>query len=396
MKSHMLKSSVVLALACSMVACAKEDADDGGSVDGIDPVPAGEECDPNGEIPCYENYAEPCENYDTQFLGDEYCRKAPDLSVGFQLHVGPTDYTDPDQTDKYMILPGEETNWSEISPVSPYPETVYTRGYHSYMRPGSHHMIMFGLRDRPANADQGPVQAGAGVESAVGATSGVFLGGATRAIQNIDTKGALPEDQGIGSEVAPGRSVAVNLHFINLEQEPLLQEIWVNFILIPEAEVTKYVKPITWYGGILMNIAPGTHTTLASAPGSCTAPADMRVGMMTAHAHANTLRVGAYRDVAGARQTLFEDFDWHEPTPWRFNNSDTNPVQDVAAKQSGSVSGIVTAAPGDTFGWECEVENKQNVNLTFGNRLLTGEMCNIFGFYFTENKAASPWMCAFM
>jgi hypothetical protein len=225
-----------------------------------------------------------------------------------------------------MILPGEEMSWSELSDVPPYAEAVYTRGFHSYMRPGSHHMLMFGLRDA-ANEPRGPVQSGAGTESARGAVGGTFLGGATRAVHNIDTQGALPEDQGIGSEVLPGGAVAVNLHFINLEQEPLLQEIWVNFILIDEAEVTKYVKPITWYGGILMSIPPGTHTTLKAAPGSCVAPADMRIGMMTAHAHANTLRFTARKDSGDNAGILLEDYDWHEPTEWRFNNTVTNPVQ---------------------------------------------------------------------
>jgi hypothetical protein len=198
--------------------------------------------------------------------------------------------------------------------------------------------------------------------------------------------------------MAAHRGVANNLHFINLEDEPLLQELWVNFIYIDESEVTQYVKPITWYGGFLMNIPPGAHVTLQNPAESCTAPGDVRVGMMTAHAHANTLRVTTKMRAAGSGEEtlLFEDYDWHEPTEWRYNRAANNPAPDAELKRSGGFSGLVQTKPGDEFTWECEVQNAQSVNLTFGNRLLTGEMCNVFGFYFTKERAAKPWTCVFL
>jgi hypothetical protein len=354
---------------------------------------ADDTCDPNAAIPCFKGLAEPCKDLKTSFDGDEYCLAHPDPALGQQMHVGPTDYDDPTQTDKYLILPGEELNWAETV-VGTNDEVKFTRGYHSSMRPGSHHFIMFGLKDGQAT---GPVKAGDGAESAVGAVGGEFLAGATRATQNIDTKGEYPEDQGIGSEMAPHRAVANNLHFINIGDHPLLQELWVNFIYIDESEVTQYVKPITWYGGLGMNIKPGQHVTLKNDPKSCTAPGDVRLAMMTAHAHASTLRVTTQMQAAGEsdQKLLFEDYDWHEPTEWRFNRSKENPLPDAATATSGATSGLVNVHPGDQFAWECEVANKQNVPLTFGNRLYTGEMCNVFGFYITDKRESSPWTCAF-
>jgi hypothetical protein len=256
------------------------------------------------------------------------------------------------------------------------------------MRPGSHHFIMFGT-DR--GTPNGPMRNGSGAESAVG-IEGRFLGGATKAIQNIDTKGEYPEDQGIGSHMPANSFVAMNLHFVNTTDHALLQEIWVNFIYIPEEEVTQYVKPITWYGGLAMNIPPNTHTVLTNGSASCTAPADLRVGMMTAHAHASTLRVTT---VMNDSTLLFEDYDWAEPTEWRFNRSVDNPTPDADLLRSGAYSGLLQASANDRFTWECEVQNNGNTNLTFSNKVYDGEMCNVFGFYITDDQSALPWACAF-
>ena len=57
---------------------------------------------------------------------------------------------------------------------------------------------------------------------------------------------------------------------------------------------------------------------------------------------------------------------------------------------------ILEVSPGDQFHWECDVDNKSQVTLRFSNKVYEGEMCNVFGFYFTENRAASPWTCVFL
>ena len=349
-------------------------------------------CDPNGEIPCIAGLAEPCKDYDTQFDGDEFCLAPPDPELGTQLHVGPDDYDDPAQTDQYMIAPGDETNWAEVK-TSTNMELRFTRGYRSHMRPGSHHFILFGLSQPPATS--GPMQS-MGAASTVGALDGTFLGGATRQIQNIDTKGQYPEDQGIGSEMTPQRPVAVNLHWINIGDKPLLQEIWINFIYIPEEEVTQYVKPITWYGGYGMSIPPGDHQLLRNDGFACTAPDNVRLAMMTGHVHANTTRITTSMNDATNKTLLFEDYDWHEPTEWRFDRSHEWPAPDAASNTSGGYNGVLNVTPSDTFHWECDVVNKSNVTLRFSNRVYDGEMCNVFGFYFTTNRAATPWTCVFL
>jgi hypothetical protein len=347
-------------------------------------------CDPNAEIPCIEGIAEPCVGLESGYPGDEYCRAAPDPDKGFQAHVGPSDYDDPEDVASYLIHPGEETNWAEVIQY-PNEELVYISGYWSYMRPGSHHFIMYGSDQDPTNG-AGRAEAGEGAESAVG-IGGRFIGGATKAIQNITLASEYPEDQGIGHEI-PGKSyMAMNLHFVNVGNEPLIQELWVNWILIDPAEVKQYIKPITWYGGMGMNIPPGTQRVLTNdGQAECRAPNDMRLAMMTAHAHASTVRVTTKMN---GDTLLFEEYDWAEPTEWRFTRSITNPQPDRAAGLGGAYSGLLHVTNADTFTWECEVHNNIDVPLTFGNRVYDGEMCMVFGFYIHEEPNQPPFACAF-
>ena len=50
---------------------------------------------------------EPCGTPATTWNGDQYCIKPPPADKGFQLHVGPTDYTNPGS--QWVMQPGQET-----------------------------------------------------------------------------------------------------------------------------------------------------------------------------------------------------------------------------------------------------------------------------------------------
>lgn len=352
-------------------------------------------CDPKGDVPCYAGIAEPCQDIHSGYDGDEYCRVSPDAANGFQIHVGPKDYTNPDDVAKYLAKPGDETNWAEVV-ETPNDATVYWDGYYSFMRPGSHHFILFGMPPgtTPTGAT-GPMTNGSGAESAVGAVGGEFLAGATVTVQ--DAMPHDPEDQGAVSEVAPHSSYAVNLHFINTKDHELIQEIWVNFHTIPESEIRHWKKAITWYGGVAMNIPPGTAYTLTGGA-TCPPPANvqnMRIQGVTGHVHANTLEYSASMVRDGATTVLFQDFDWHDPLEFRYNRSTNNGTPNAASKTPGGYSGTLDVQSADRFSWECQGFNKSNVNLTFSNKVYDGEMCNVFGFYQTDTKEAGPWTCFF-
>lgn len=408
MKSRFLGFVSVFVLASASAACSSSDdvsgtmsdvmGSGGESADGGG-EPAGETCDPNGEIPCHEGIAEPCQDYETPFPGDEYCLAVPDPSIGVQIHVGPDDYDDPDQVAKYALKPGEETNWAEISEF-PNDTTIYSDGYVSHMRPGSHHFILYGI-DQSQVPDQSTVQTGQGAEAAVGALGGNFLAGATKPIQDALVLSDNPEDQGIGNEIPAHRPVAVNLHFINTSTDTTdLQEIWVNFHKIAEEDVRLWAKPMTWYGGLSMAIPPGTQETLTN-PTPCVPPAaagdSVRIVGITGHVHASTVRYNATYDRQGVdgRQYLFEDYEWEEPSQFNFNNTEVNNPPDPDLQVTGGYSGVFMTQPGDQYHWECEVHNETDTTLHFANHVYTAEMCCVFGFYATENRDAGNWLCAF-
>ncbi|HVU05734.1 MAG TPA: hypothetical protein VHE30_28490 [Polyangiaceae bacterium] len=372
----------------------------GGSTrpDAAEPQPAdpATTCDPSGKVPCVAGIAEPCAGIDTGYDGDEYCRAAPDPSTGFQIHVGPKDYSDPDEVAKYLAAPGDETNWAETV-ATPNDTTVYWDGYYSYMRPGSHHFILYGMPPGSAPpASDGPVTNGSGAESAQGAIGGTFLAGATVPVQ--DAMPHDPDSQGAATEVAPHSVYSVNLHFINTSDHPLSQEIWVNFHEIAESDIRHWKRAITWYGGLGMNIPPATEYKLDSTGSPCTPPqgaSNIHVLGVTGHVHANTVEYSATMVRGGESTLLFQDFDWHEPREFRFNSVDDNGTPDAARGIAGGYSGVLALDPADQFTWECSGYNKSNVRLTFSNKVYDGEMCNVFGFYETDTKDAQPWTCAF-
>lgn len=368
---------------------------------------AANSCDPNADIPCIAGIAEPCKDFHTTFEGDEYCLKPPAADKGYQLHVGPTDYTDPNATAKYMAAPGAELNWAEVQTM-PNDTSVFTDGYYSSMRPGSHHFILFGLPAGSMTQGSGPMTNGSGTESAVGALGGEFLAGATRQLQNAIPNSDYPEDQGIGTETKAHAVMALNLHFINTTDHPRLQEIWVNFRLIDEAKVKRWAHAITWYGGVMMNIPPGQHYVLDSkgsvGSGSsdgkaspCKPPnaENVRILGVTGHVHANTIQYNASMIRDGQETVLFQDYDWHDPLEFRYNRASTNGTPNAATKTAGGYTGLINVQTTDVFNWQCEGQNQSDVNLTFSNQVYKGEMCNVFGFYATDTKTAGPWMCAF-
>jgi hypothetical protein len=373
--------------------------------------PAGvgsENCSPTGEIPCYVGKAEPCVDYHTDWDGDEYCLAPPEH--GYQLHVGPADYSDPSEVAKYVLPPGgitesdprskilgfgqPDVNWC-YNVKAPNEEPFYSNQYYSHMRPGSHHQIIFALG--------GPVPDSTGVDDCSTRDQAViggatFLAGATRAVQDAAMFGGAPEDARIASETPAHQQVSINLHFVNITDKPKMMEIWVNMIAIdyPVSEIQNRIKAMEWYGGVGMDIPPGTHTTIEGASdGSCQPPEDLRILGVTGHVHASTTRFAMYVQRAGesTKTQIFEDYDWAEPTVFRFNSTTTNTAPDPLAKTPGSnISGQLMAHVGDKYSWECEIINKRQVNLTFSDRAYDGEMCNVFGMFASTNPAG-PWSC---
>lgn len=367
-----------------------------------------EGCSPTGDIPCYVGKAEPCVDYHSGWAGDEYCLKPPDN--GYQLHVGPTDYSNPDEVNKYVLPAGgipasdprsaivgagtQDVNWC-FNTKAPNEQPFFSNQYYSHMRPGSHHEIIFALNGSVPDST-GMSDCSTRDQAVVGGAT--FLAGATRAVQDAAMFGGAPEDERIASETPAHQQVSINLHFVNITDKALVMETWVNMIAIdyPSSEVKQKIKAMEWYGGVGMNIPPGTHTTIQGASdGSCQPPEDLRILGVTGHVHASTTRFAMYMQRAGetSKTQVFEDYNWEEPTVFRFNTMIQNTPPNPTTKTPGSaLNGQLLVHPGDQFSWECEITNNRSVALTFSDRAYDGEMCNVFGM-FASTDPPGPWSC---
>ena len=137
----------------------------------------------------------------TKFAGDEYCIKPPPADKGFQLHIGPSNYENPEA--QYILQPGEE-NVVNMNSVSGNDKDIYYYFRQYRMRPGSHHVII--------------------------SVDGRRIGGIQNLLRDEPNNGEIaPEDQGVGLQLRARSMMNVNMHYYNFGEKPTIREIWVNY-----------------------------------------------------------------------------------------------------------------------------------------------------------------------
>jgi len=333
------------------------------------------------------------------YPGDRQCIAQQDPALGMQFHYGPTNYDDPKEVAKFVLKPGEEVTDCVFFPT-PNADTVYFKEYHSRMRPGSHHMLLYLQPNMVASGGPSACNQGAQTRNLFGAQT-----------PNLDTSAIAdtsPENDGLAIMVAPKQQVAMQAHFINAGTAPILREVWANITFVDKAQVKILGDPLFFISGNTMNIPIGTTTVVT---GSATVPANadpnFRVILATGHYHAHTTRFTAYKTVAGQREKLFEEYGKldvaPEPSNWYFTSTAQNAKNDPTTKTPGAYSGTVYLKPGDKIDWECEVTNNDvsstspppfnAPSIRFNNAVYSAEMCNMFGLYAPSLKPSTgcPW-----
>jgi hypothetical protein len=291
----------------------------------------------------------------TQWAGDDRCILPPPADLGFQVHVGPSDYTNPDPT--YILQPGSEvvTDFASRSPNTDM-RYFYYRQYR--MRPTAHHMVLT-------------------TSDASTATSAGSLG---RRIATANRPGdypvngmTAPENVGVGSPLGPSSAINTSLHAINAGSTPQLREIWVNFWYKDAKEVTEPATPWFKVGSESFAIPPGADTYLG--PYTCSVTSAGRLLWLYGHRHASNVGFEVNR-IRGAQQDLiYAGYHWDEPITLQYDSITTNTVADPSQDIEGGWTGILDLQAGDTIQWTCHVINKQNTTLTFTNQTYLGEMC---------------------
>jgi hypothetical protein len=316
-------------------------------------------------------------NLHTAFDGDELCIGAPPADLGFQIHIGPSNYDDPAELAKYVIDAGAETNdYYFLKSGNDADIYFYKRNYR--MRPRSHHLIVSEVQADHADGWNTPAAAGsAPTSAATGFDVGRRLGGSQNVSKDNPIGGVIPpENEGIGMPLGAHAQLSVNLHHFNSGDHPILREAWVNFWYVDAATVTQEAKEMFAVGGFAMAIKPGEHTTLHY---TCDVQQDGRVLTMYGHRHAHNVRFTSWRTRGGQQDLVYQGFNWQDPMVLEFSSVTTNPAPDTPNQIEGGWSGPLDLKQGDVLEWECEVNNTGNTTLNFTNETVNGEMCILVG-----------------
>ncbi|HKP55617.1 MAG TPA: hypothetical protein VJV78_02790 [Polyangiales bacterium] len=283
----------------------------------------------------------------TKYPGDEYCIKPPAADKGFQLHIGPTNYDNPEA--KYLLQPGEE-NVTNMTATSGNDKDVdyYWRQYR--MRPGSHHVIL------TANGQR------------IGGTQNL-------ARDNPDNGIVPPENEGVGLPLAAHAQINANMHFYNFTDKPMVRDLWVNYWYKDKATVTDTAKGVFSMTGVSAAKAH-THVVVGA---TCQVQGSGRILSMSGHRHLNNVRFSAWLNSGGKKTLIFDDYDSEHPGYMEFNSLVQNPAPNPTAKLMGGASGIVNIKQGDTLDFECEIVNNTDKNFVGLNEAQDDEMCILTG-----------------
>lgn len=286
----------------------------------------------------------------TQWTGDEFCIRPPAADKGFQVHIGPSNYDNPEA--KYVLAPGQEVT-ETLSAVTGNDQDVYYYYRQYRMRPGSHHLIVYA--------------SGSGMLRR--------LGGTQNHIKDNPENGVIaPENQDVGMKLSAKTPLSISLHYINLTDKPILKEAWINFWYRDPSEVKQPANEI--FSMAPMSVAPGEHIILS---GSCPITQAGHVITLYGHRHANNLRFSAWRTRGAQRDLVFDDYDWVEPAVFEFSSLVTNPAPDPMGRVAGGWSGVLDLMPGDSIDFECEITNMTNSTFVGQNEAKNDEMCILVG-----------------
>jgi hypothetical protein len=317
------------------------------------------------------SYSKPCSpdpdpcKINSGWPGDEYCLKPPAEGEGIQIHIGPHDYKNMADVNKYVIKAGEEFNNSVIGNIPLTEDKLFNR-ITVQMRPGSHHWISQVVDGKPAEVFHDDTSCG-------GATSVGSLGGGQNLIYDNPPGGKpAPENEGLGRTVAGNTSLCMNLHAYNFSEKPQLREMWINIYFVDESKVTQRASGIGFVGGLGLALPPGqnkeqTYSVTIDKPG--------RIIQLFGHRHVWTPRFAVWLN----DKLIYESWSWQESVTYNYDTLTMNPPINTEAKVDGAVSGPVEVKAGDKIKFSCFVENKSDTTLRFSNELYGGEMCNLWG-----------------
>jgi len=348
-------------------------------------------CDGSGER-CVDDWGVDICPTDTGYPGDGLSICQPAAGTGMLFHYGPRDYDDPEEIEKYMLpAGGEDENCVFVETTNDKP--VYLNSYHARMRPGSHHLIVTVVDSLDPGVELGePVSC-----NQSGAIGSRWLLASQDPQLDIGTTGgdfdgapAQPgdPDYAAGTKIPPRSILRIDMHYLNPTDQPILREAWLYVNEVAEEDVEVSVDMITFLQSSI-NVPPNTTGTTTGI-GSCSAPTERYVGLVTGHFHENGTRFTIWATRDGKREKVYETFDWESPGNGVYMDRADNPPLGDPGAPWGADSGYLRLAPGDSLDWQCEFDNPTDEVVGRGDQG-RDQMCNLFGFYYPSD--GDVWTC---
>jgi hypothetical protein len=305
------------------------------------------------------------------FPGDEGCLAPPKDGEGMQIHIGPSNYDDPAEVNKFVFHPGQEASncWTIRIPNK---EVVYYQSSVLSGRPGTHHIINTGFKAEAQLTEGGFTDTCDGTFLASDQSIGA-LPGASKLY--MERRPIAPENAHLGREIPADSFMQADMHYFNFTDKDILREFWLNLYFIPKEEVTDTPNQIRGMGGFSYQITPGTdHVYQYTAP----ITADGRIIELLGHYHSHGERFTAYlKRKSGEELKVFEMYDYLDPLVFDYNSIAKNP--EFSDSSGGAYTGMLEVKAGDTLEWECHIVNDSDTTLTYINEVKSGEMCNLWG-----------------
>jgi hypothetical protein len=315
----------------------------------------------------------------TNYADDNACLIPPDPAEGMQIHIGPSNYDDPNEVAKFIMKPGEES--SECFSIrTPNTEKVTYQTYTLSGRAGTHHMInTLYSGDLPTGsfgacggfaADPNMPEAPAPVGS---------LPGMSKAF--MPRSKVAPEYAHVGRVLEANSLLQGDMHYFNFTDKDILREVWINLYYAPaEANITTFSDQIRGFGGLGWNFEPIQPGTDMVYKYECPIMGNGKIMSLLGHYHAHGKQFTASikRKSTGMVEKVFEMFDYLDPATFDYDSVTMNPA--FAPGVAGATSGILEVQDGDVLQWDCHIINDSMAPLSYTNEVKTGEMCNVWGY----------------
>lgn len=282
---------------------------------------------------------------------EEHWESPPYLSkqLGYQMRI-PKFSIDP-KTNREFFIRQEVGN----------PEPLYVTAFETFMRSGSHHLLVYGFKDDKNIPPVGQLRDIRYYDKNGNRYFNIFSKMALSQYIMLSPGGtnfkySLPE--GYGLKIAANASFDMNAHYFNLTNQTRYGEVVLNMYTKPRDQIKKVCEPLDLYN---FDIVIPAKTRKVEKK-DFWFDTDVEIVALTCHAHARMEKF-EIQIAGGARdgETLLIETDWQHPKALNFN-------QPLQLKKGEGLRSIVT------------FNNTTDRELRFG--LTTeDEMDIIFGYY---------------